>query len=638
MKKRVFFVGAMLVVSSNIFAQQNEQESEIQEVTIAGKTAQQLHKTGKNVKLLTSKDLEKYKGQNLNDVLDQVAGFQVVGNFNNQSEPKSMKIRGGKSANVMILLDGVPLKDVAGNDYTVSDLRLIALENIESIEILNGASSVLYGSNATVSVINIKTKKSASKKIEGLLSARGGSFSTFAQDLALKGKLNKFNYQISGFNEKSEGLSAAIGENFDKDGWEKQNIAANIGFQDKQFEFNLSSGWNHHLFKYDSGSFSDGNQRGDDKQFYVGGNAGFSYGKGKLTLNTRHSTTNRLLQEWNSQNYQDQYQYKGDNFFAELFNSYKFNDRINLVAGVSYEKQSMSYSQLPYGGTSMEEVLNFDDTNIQNIDAFLNANFQYEMFHLDAGSRFTNHSKFGSHWVYSVNPYVYKEFESYFLKVGYSYATAFVAPTLYQNYGSLPYIIQNFDLKPETNKSQEIDLSFGKLDRSLTFNASFFQRKEDDVFAYEIVDFTTYAGRYINLDKNEAKGFELGFDYQPIKYVRFGANFSFVEKDRQETMLRQPKQRVNSFVEIIPFSTTRINLSHQYVSKRSDYYFDSTTYARMDVENPSFNLFGLNVNQKINKNLEAYLNIGNLFNTSYVDIVGYNTKPRNYTIGASYKF
>ena len=38
-----------------------------------------------------------------------------------------------------------------------------ASENIESIEILNGASSVLYGSNATVSVINIKTKNLRNK-------------------------------------------------------------------------------------------------------------------------------------------------------------------------------------------------------------------------------------------------------------------------------------------------------------------------------------------------------------------------------------------------------------------------------------------------------------------------------------------
>jgi len=198
MKKRLFFVGAMLVVSSDIFAQQ---EFQIEEVTIASKTKQQLYKTGKNVQLVTEKDLEKHKGQDLSEVLSQVTGFQIVGNQNNSQEPKAMKIRGGKSANVLILIDGIPLKDVTGNDYNVSDLRLMSVENVESIEILNGASSVLYGSNATVSVINIKTKKSASKNIEGMIGARAGSFKAFAQNAMVKGKISRYNYQISGFNE-----------------------------------------------------------------------------------------------------------------------------------------------------------------------------------------------------------------------------------------------------------------------------------------------------------------------------------------------------------------------------------------------------------------------------------------------------
>ena len=128
-----------------------EKEGMIPEITIAAKSPQQLHKTGKNVQLISSKDLEKYKGQNAAEILNQVSGFQITGTFNNASEPKSLKIRGGSMANVLILVDGIPLKDVTGNDYNATDLRLFSAENIESIEILNGASSVLYGSNATVS-------------------------------------------------------------------------------------------------------------------------------------------------------------------------------------------------------------------------------------------------------------------------------------------------------------------------------------------------------------------------------------------------------------------------------------------------------------------------------------------------------
>jgi vitamin B12 transporter len=103
-------------------------------------------------------------------------------------------------------------------------------------------------------------------------------------------------------------------------------------------------------------------------------------------------------------------------------------------------------------------------------------------FHLDLGGRLNNHSKYDSHFVYSINPYYLKNLEQFYYKIGFSYATAFIAPTLYQTYGSLPYTLANFDLKPETNSSYEIDFSIGKPDQSFVINASAFLREERDVF------------------------------------------------------------------------------------------------------------------------------------------------------------
>ncbi|MCL1667090.1 TonB-dependent receptor [Elizabethkingia ursingii] len=636
MNKKLFVIGALLLVGSGLYAQE-EKSGQIEEVTIASKSPQKLYKTGKNVTLISAKDLEKYKGQNLSDVLDQVAGFQITGNFNNATEPKLMKIRGGKSANVVILLDGVPLRDVTGNDYTAADLRLLALESVESIEVLNGASSVLYGSNATVSVINVKTKKASQKAIEGALTARAGSYDTYAQDAALRGKIDKFNYQVNAFNEKSQGLSSAKGDkNFDKDGWEKQNLSAGVGYSGNNFDVNINSGWNHNLYLYDTGAFTDGQNRGNDKQFYVGGNANYRYNNGKIVFNTRYTDVDRLGQSMKGASYQDQFSYNGKNFIAELYNNYKVNDYFNFTVGVQYEDQKMSSKSLPFGKDNMEEVLKSGDTKLHSFDAYANFNVNYEGFNLDAGARMTDNSKFGNHWVYSVNPYYIKEFSDTYFKIGYSFATAFIAPTLYQNYGSLPWTLPNPDLKPERNQSHEIDLSFGKKDRSLNFNVSLFQRKEKDAFAY--ISNPDYTGSFQNIDENKVKGFEVGFDYQIIDMVKFGGNYSFVEKDKEATMLRQPKQRVNSYVEVKPFASTRITVSNQFVGKRNDAYYDSASFSTKNVKVADFNLFNLNINQKIVHNIDAYLNIGNLFNKDYVDVIGYTTKNRNYTLGVSYRF
>lgn len=638
MKKNLVFAGLLFVTGVSQMTAQ-EKEGNIPEVTIAAKSNQQLHKTGKNVQLITTKDLEKYKGQNLSEILSQASGFQITGNFNNNTEPKSLKIRGGKMANVLVLVDGIPLKDVTGNDYNAVDLRLFAAENIESIEILNGVSSVLYGSNATVSVINIKTKKNSQKNIEGRIGARIGSFGTFSQNALVNGKIKKFNYQITGSNEKSDGISSAEGpDSFDKDGYEKQNINTQFGVQLGKLNLNFNGGYQHHFYDFNNGAFSDGTYRGNDEQLFGGINAQFQYEKGNLVFNSRINGNDRLVQNLAGNSYQDQYSYKGRNIFTELYNQYKISENINVVGGLQYEVQNLGSENLPWGGTALEDVLNFDNTRVSTFDAFINTNLQLSDFHLDLGGRLNNHSKYNNHFVYSINPYYLKNLEQFYYKIGFSYATAFIAPTLYQTYGSLPYTLANFDLKPETNSSYEIDLSIGRPDQSFVINASAFLREERDVFAYQTVDFTTYAGKFLNVDRNNVRGLEFGLKYKINEIVNFGGNFSFAEKSNVATRLRAPKQRANAFVEILPFKNSRINLAYQYVSKRDDAYYDSSTFGTKKVVLDAFNLFNVNINQKFGKNVEAFVNVNNLFNTSYVDVIGFKTKPRAFTLGIDYKF
>ena len=620
----------LFVTGISQLSAQEKEEKLIPEVTIAAKAKQQLHKTGKNVQLLTSKDLEKFKGQNAAEILNQVSGYQITGNFNNGPEPKSLKIRGGKLANVLILVDGIPLKDVTGNDYNATDLRLFASENIESIEILNGASSVLYGSNATVSVINIKTKKSSQQALEGRIGARIGSFETFGQNLSAQGKINQWNYQFSGSNEKSDGISAALGENFDKDGFEKQNANATVGYSTQNFNVNVNAGYQHHYYDFDNGAFEDGKYKGNDTQKFSGLNAQYSYEKGNITFNSRISQNKKELQIPVNSSYETQLNYKGKNFFNEIYNQYSFSDNINFILGISNEVQSLGSDKLPW---NFEEV-KFNDTNISNTDIYTNFNTKFlENFHLDFGGRLTNNSEFKNHFIYSINPYYLKEFESTYYKIGFSYSTAFIAPTLYQVYGfSSAGTLPNANLKPEKNASQEIDFSFGKKDQSLVINISFYQRKEKDIISW--LDLGNWTNKYQNIDENTSKGFEFVIKYKINEIINFGGNFSFNENENQEMTLRQPKQRINSFVELLPLKGSKINLSYTYTSARKDRY----SFPYIYVNNKSFNLFNLNINQKFGKNVEAFVNVNNLFNTSYTDVIGYTTKPRNITLGVEYKF
>lgn len=631
------FVMAAVLLTGVLNAQEAA-ETLIPEVTVASKTKTPLFRTGKPVTLLTSNDLEKFSGQSVPEIIAQVAGIQIAGNFNNPQEPKTVKIRGGKNANVLLLIDGVPLKDVSGNDYNLADLRVLSPEMIESIEILNGASSVLYGSNAGVSVINIHTKKSRRAGMHGEIGLKAGSFKTFGQNAGVRGRIEKLTYSVAAANEKSEGLSSAEGKDFDTDGFGKQNMYASMGFRDDYLTAQVDGSFQKHDYDYDTGAFADGNQRGADQQYYAGGNLHYKYNNGNLHFNSRWSQNFRTGKDLVNEAYQDQFSYSGTHLFTEVYNSYSFSHYVSLVSGVQYEAQKLGSKNLPWGGTELEEVYTAEDTKNSNVDFFGNLTLTLFQWNMDMGARYTHHSKFGGHTVYSINPYYIKSIAEYYLKFGYSFATAFIAPTLYQSYGFLPYILPNEGLKPETNASHDVHFSAGRKDESIILKTSFFIRNEKNGFAYTPSDGDPYVGIFRNIAENTVKGFEVETRYRVHEKLRLGSNFSFVEKKNPESMLRQPRQKWNNHVELTVFPSNRITVSHHYVSSRSDAFYDSADFSVKNVELPPYHLFNLNISQGFGKNFRTHLNIGNLFNTPYTDITGFTSRPRNFMAGAQYQF
>ena len=79
-----------------------------------------------------------------------------------------MAIRGSNNYQVLILVDGVRVSDPSriDNDF---DFNFLSLDQIDSIEILKGGASTLYGSAAAAAVINITTKKVEGKGQLGLV-------------------------------------------------------------------------------------------------------------------------------------------------------------------------------------------------------------------------------------------------------------------------------------------------------------------------------------------------------------------------------------------------------------------------------------------------------------------------------------
>ncbi|MDX1332620.1 MAG: TonB-dependent receptor plug domain-containing protein, partial [Robiginitalea sp.] len=138
---------------------------ELQEVVVTDtRIPLKREQSGKTVIQLGREDLDRYQGQSFPEVLNQLGGFEISGSRGRPGEVLGVFARGGRGRQVLVLVDGLRVTDPssAAREF---DLRLLPLSSIESVEIVKGATSVLYGANAATAVINIKTRAAADRPL-----------------------------------------------------------------------------------------------------------------------------------------------------------------------------------------------------------------------------------------------------------------------------------------------------------------------------------------------------------------------------------------------------------------------------------------------------------------------------------------
>ena len=127
-------------------------------VVTATRDVEEIRKIPANVTVITKEEIEQSNAQNRVDLLRDEVGV-VVRDFYGNGKTASVDIRGfGETAplNTLVLVDGRRVNEI---DLSGVDWTQIPLDQIERIEIVRGAGSVLYGDNAVGGVINIITKK-----------------------------------------------------------------------------------------------------------------------------------------------------------------------------------------------------------------------------------------------------------------------------------------------------------------------------------------------------------------------------------------------------------------------------------------------------------------------------------------------
>jgi vitamin B12 transporter len=658
MKRKIFIVTAGFIISSHVHAQitpkfqvDSASAKNLEEVVVtANKFPRKQAETGKVITVIGKDVLERSTGRTVADVLNQQAALIVIGSQNNLGINQDAYLRG--SGKVLLLLDGVPAYD-ASSIGTAFDLNQLPIENIERIEILKGAQSTLYGSDAVAGVVNIITKRGGAKKIGGFVNASAGSYGTFRGTVGLNGNIKeKFLYNVQYSHINSKGFSSAYdstgNKNFDKDGYTQNSIVASSSIQvHKNLSIRLIGQYSRYTTDLDGNAFTDDKDfTANNMNYQAGLQAKYKTGKGSVYVNINANTIERkyLNDSSDRSGFSDyvQEKYRGNSLFYELYTQQSIGKHIDLVTGIDYRTQNSNQDYLSISSFGPYKT-NIGNDSVKNnlFSAFASLLLKdISGFYLELGARYNKHSQYGNNTTYTFNPsYSINENWKIFINV----SSAFKAPSLYQLFGPG---VANRTLDAEKSTTYEGGFQFKN--KKLNVRAVYFYRNIKDGIDYNLETLS-----YFNNNKQKDKGIELEASFRTNKFS-FNGNYSLVTGDVNtwkfsydpasfsyrvngdtsfNNLFRRPKHAFNATIGYQACKRLYASISLRAIGKRFEGQFDAKP-----ITLNSYYTVDIYAGYSILPNLYLFTDVRNITNQQFFDIRGYNSRRFNFMAGIRWTF
>jgi len=570
-------------------------------------------KKSKRVIRLGSNELQAYAGQPVALLLNNLTGIEITGSRSVVGQNMNIAARGGNNRQVLILIDGVPINDpsLPNNEF---DLRLLHLNDIESIEVVKGPSSVVYGSGAATAVVQINTKRTAntpSISLTGSVGSQGSINESKGLDQwnnSLAYRMNQSFLELS--QAKSAGMSAIINTS-EEDVYNRNSVG--LGTEFKLNKTQLES----------SARFTEMNAGFDNT--YPLEDADFESLSKQLTLNLRSKTTFSPTQSlmiatrYNKSNrdIRSSYPvtYRAEAYNLDAFYSDYSSGNLSYLLGLYMQRQQTNFDQLAQSNS---------------IEPYLNSTLSLsESLSLNSGVRFINHSNYGNDWVYNLGSSYTTNILGMSTKLFAEWGSAFIAPSLSQLFGPFG---PNPDLQPETNRTASIGIELLK-NNTAEYTLSFYSRSEANRMIYALIDADTYSYQYLNTDEEfKAKGLEFFIRQVLSKQLNSTLNYTFTELDRE--VLRLPKHKVNIQLQATINAQSTASFNYHYVSSRLDTDFSTFENKSLD----AYGLFDLSYTKALSEKARISLRLSNILNTEFVEIIGFATQGRNLSLGYELSF
>ena len=590
----------LLLLAGNIRAQKTIEGDSLQEVVVTGTGTRHLLKNAPvQTEVISRRMLDSYGGKSIDEIL---SGLTASFAFNEGDMGSQMQLGGLGNSYILILIDG---KRIHGDVGGENDLGLIDPQNIERIEIVKGAQSALYGSDAMAGVINIITKKHVQKGLYADNSTRYGTHNDLRQHNTLAVNIGKVgsqtNFQMqrndgwqNTTKEFAEGMVLTDSKNKTVNKFNNWQIAERLTYQassDLDFyadgtyyikNINRPRNGSHpscdvytYDLHYNNASASIGGK------WYPGGNADSDSRKRNIITFDADWNKHAYFYNYTAKNYEyvllkgDEYGEQNGEWFsiAMLPGQRKLqSDQQRVMAqlkGIFY----LPYENTIHAGAEYRyDYLKAPDrTDTGTASDWTGALYVQDEFNMlqwlniTAGLRLVDNHNFGMR----LTPKVSTMFSLGDFRLRLGWSQGFKTPTvkeLHYRYlhvmGSSTFFnIGNINLNPQTSNYFSANVEYRG--EKLTASVTGYLNKLDNMIALANVPVgeipagitTAYLGdgsgnvqarMYKNMDDARTRGVDVTLSYQPLKELSFTAAYSWL--DTEAHLYDATKDRMNTVI------------------------------------------------------------------------------------------
>jgi len=612
----------------------------IEEVVVtATRSPQPLYRVGSSITVISKEAIESSQAVVVSDLLTQTPGVSFSRN-GGVGGATAIRIRGAETDQTTVLIDGVKLNDPSspGGGYNFADLLA---GDIERIEILRGAQSTLWGSQAIGGVVNIITTTPVSA-FEASADGEGGSRATGYGRLGAGGAAERFTWRLAGGYYVTDGISTFDG-GAEQDGYQNAMLSGRVGVAvTQEISVDLRGFYLHSHAQLDGFppplyGFADTAEFNKTTEFvgYAGVNVDLLEGAFKNRVAYAYTDIARDSFNPDQPVTTSTFLSVGRNKRLEYQGTLAIAGGWEAVFGAERETSALRTSAPnEFDPTPAEDVAGATTTSgYGQVQAEVIPGLT-----LTGGLRYDDHDTFGSRvlgqaaaaWSLNDGDTVLRA----------SFAQGFKSPTLYQLYSDFG----NLALMPEKANTWDAGIEQHALGGALVVSAIGFYRKTVNQIDFvscpnaNPICTTGTFGFYDNIASARAQGLELAGSLS-VRELVLEANYTLTDTkntsaanvNRGNDLARRPKHAANASATYQwPFDIST-GVALRYVGRAFDNAGNS--FVLQD-----FTLVDLRAAWKVNETVEVYGRVENIFDKAHQTARDYGSTGRGAFAGVRARF